>query len=108
MRFLVKDLGLVSKLNHIEMAEGFVDGMDPSDTERDPSRGIVLAKYTCAMCEVVCVTKFCTGCTVARYCSAGCQRQHWKSGGHKEACRELQRLAVDRTTSSSAAGPSQP
>ena len=30
----------------------------------------------------------CSRCKLAFYCNAGCQRQHWKRGGHKQACKE--------------------
>ncbi|PNH07414.1 hypothetical protein TSOC_006128 [Tetrabaena socialis] len=31
----------------------------------------------------------CSGCRAVRYCGAGCQRQHWREGGHREACARL-------------------
>ncbi|PNH08336.1 hypothetical protein TSOC_005078 [Tetrabaena socialis] len=31
----------------------------------------------------------CSGCKAVRYCSASCQRQHWREGGHKKACAQL-------------------
>ncbi|PNH10288.1 hypothetical protein TSOC_003023 [Tetrabaena socialis] len=31
----------------------------------------------------------CSGCKAVRYCGAGCQRQHWREGGHKKACVQL-------------------
>ena len=30
----------------------------------------------------------CSRCKQAFYCDAGCQRVHWKRGGHKQACKE--------------------
>ena len=30
----------------------------------------------------------CARCKAAAYCSAACQKQHWKRGGHKVACNE--------------------
>ena len=35
--------------------------------------------------------KRCAGCEWpgVRYCSAACQKQHWKAGGHKQACAGL-------------------
>ena len=30
----------------------------------------------------------CSRCKQAFYCGAGCQREHWKRGGHKQACKE--------------------
>ena len=30
----------------------------------------------------------CSRCKQAFYCNAGCQREHWKRGGHKQACKE--------------------
>lgn len=32
-------------------------------------------------------SKTCSGCQVARYCSRGCQEQHWKQ--HKATCKRL-------------------
>ena len=32
--------------------------------------------------------KRCNRCFAAAYCSAACQKQHWKRGGHKVACNE--------------------
>jgi hypothetical protein len=29
----------------------------------------------------------CGGCTGVRYCSAACQKVHWKQGGHKQECK---------------------
>ncbi|PNH11267.1 hypothetical protein TSOC_001921 [Tetrabaena socialis] len=31
----------------------------------------------------------CSACKSVRYCGAGCQRQHWREGGHKAACARL-------------------
>ena len=30
----------------------------------------------------------CSRCKQAFYCNVGCQREHWKRGGHKQACKE--------------------
>ena len=30
----------------------------------------------------------CGRCKQAFYCDAGCQRSHWKRGGHRQACEE--------------------
>ena len=30
----------------------------------------------------------CSRCKQALYCDSGCQREHWKRGGHKQACKE--------------------
>ena len=30
----------------------------------------------------------CSRCKQAFYCDAACQREHWKRGGHKQACKE--------------------
>ncbi|PNH07420.1 hypothetical protein TSOC_006126 [Tetrabaena socialis] len=31
----------------------------------------------------------CSGCKAVRYCGVGCQGQHWREGGHREACARL-------------------
>ncbi|PNH07968.1 hypothetical protein TSOC_005525 [Tetrabaena socialis] len=31
----------------------------------------------------------CARCEAVRYCGAGCQGQHWREGGHREACARL-------------------
>ena len=33
--------------------------------------------------------KTCEACRTARYCSARCQRQAWREGGHKQCCAAL-------------------
>ena len=30
----------------------------------------------------------CSRCQKAFYCNRDCQREHWKRGGHKQACKE--------------------
>jgi len=49
----------------------------------------------CHACDKVDPTgsefKRCSRCKVALYCSADCQRNHWKDG-HKEDCKSLQAL----------------
>jgi hypothetical protein len=37
-------------------------------------------------------TQVCAGCRGARYCSAACQKAHWKAG-HKEVCKAAQAAA---------------
>lgn len=36
----------------------------------------------------------CSGCTSVRYCSPVCQMQHWKEGGHRKVCKQLQAAAA--------------
>ena len=49
----------------------------------------------------------CADCGSVLYCSAACQRAHWKA--HKAECRRLQAAAVAGSSgSTSIAGPSQP
>lgn len=111
MRYLVKDLGMVSTAGRMESLEAHVDmvyavgnadGVPPPRTD--------LKKYKCAACEFVGATEFCSGCGVPRYCSKECQRKHWKTGGHKQECKENQRRMRseegDKEGSSSAAGSS--
>jgi hypothetical protein len=33
--------------------------------------------------------QFCSKCKVAAYCDSDCQKNHWKTGGHKQSCKEL-------------------
>ena len=46
--------------------------------------------YTCAHCasKSQAKLKLCGGCKTAAYCSAACQKAHWK--GHKGMCRSVQ------------------
>ncbi len=37
-------------------------------------------------------TQLCSGCNVARYCSAACQKTAWRAG-HKGACQRLRARA---------------
>eukprot|EP00040_Diaphanoeca_grandis_P014018 m.70926 g.70926 ORF g.70926 m.70926 type:complete len:312 (-) comp24287_c0_seq1:155-1090(-) len=38
--------------------------------------------------------KVCGRCQQTRYCSVECQKIHWKKGGHKVACAQLQTVAI--------------
>lgn len=103
LRYLVKDLGLTSTIGGFGISkciagDGRSLGGQLSTQEAD------LAKYECASCEVIGATKQCGGCKMVRYCSKDCSRRHWKTGGHKAECKELQRRAA--LTSTGAAGPS--
>jgi hypothetical protein len=40
----------------------------------------------CAQCGATGAKKSCGQCRAVRYCSASCQKLHWKRGGHKQAC----------------------
>jgi hypothetical protein len=42
-------------------------------------------------------TQVCAGCRGARYCSAGCQKAHWRAG-HKEVCKAAQAAAKATAT----------
>lgn len=90
MRYIVKDLGLVSSGKQQEASEGHIKRLLPICGKA----GAKLLKYECASCDVVCATKICAGCRVARYCSKECSRRHWKTGGHKKECKELQCAAA--------------
>ena len=43
----------------------------------------------CAACGVADAVNTCAGCHVVQYCSNTCQKNDWKSGGHKENCSWL-------------------
>jgi hypothetical protein len=36
----------------------------------------------------------CARCKSVKYCSAACQKVHWKHGGHKQACTERETATV--------------
>jgi hypothetical protein len=42
-------------------------------------------------------TQVCAGCRGARYCSAACQKAHWRAG-HKEVCKAVQAAAAKAAT----------
>jgi TPR repeat protein len=43
----------------------------------------------------------CTGCHTVQYCNKECQRGHWKTGGHKQACKRLKKNREDKKGSGS-------
>ncbi|KAL7541934.1 hypothetical protein ACHAXR_011369 [Thalassiosira sp. AJA248-18] len=62
----------------------------PTQIKKTKSHG--KAPYVCAACDTVisdAKPKSCARCKVTYYCNRECQVLHWKSGGHKEACRKL-------------------
>ena len=36
--------------------------------------------------------KRCSACKKMYYCSAECQLHHWRHGGHKEGCKDIQEM----------------
>ena len=47
-------------------------------------------RVVCSACYVDQSTfQFCSKCKVAAYCDSDCQKNHWKTGGHKQSCKEL-------------------
>ena len=40
----------------------------------------------CAHCDFFNPTQKFGRCRLVKYCSASCQRAHWKAGGHKQIC----------------------
>ena len=47
--------------------------------------------HSCAACNITDsgASKKCSGCNMRYYCSTACQKEHWKTGGHKHECAEL-------------------
>lgn len=109
MRYIVRDLGMVSDSVKTDAAFSFLDSwtkklIDPTSlglsviTPQSPDAELV--KYKCAACLSLCATMKCTGCKVTRYCSKDCQGTHWKTGGHKKWCKNLQKNASQASTDS--------
>lgn len=89
LRYVVKDLGLVSKSGGVGTAKAFYDLVFAN-----PQADAALDKYECAVCDAVGVTKQCSACKVVRYCSKECSKRHWLTGGHREECKDLKRAAA--------------
>ena len=49
-----------------------------------------MLRSTCAACGASGAKKDCGRCKTT-YCSAACQTQHWKEGGHKDLCKRIKR-----------------
>lgn len=49
-------------------------------------------EYTCSNCqkELNQARFTCSRCKNASYCNADCQKEHWKQGGHKYECKEVE------------------
>lgn len=110
MLYIVKALGLASVVGRMESLKDVVDKayVEEYGDGISPSR-VDLAKYKCAACENVSATKIWGGCKASRYCSIGCQTQHWKAGGHNKECKIIRGLSDEAAeeSSSGAAGSSQ-
>jgi hypothetical protein len=49
----------------------------------------------CKSCGKPGADKTCTGCRSVKYCDVECQREDWRSGGHKNACALLRPTAPE-------------
>lgn len=110
IRYIVRDLGLASTAPRLDNSKGFVNRKLPiTELLAITQPEVALVKYECMACDALGATKVCTGCRVARYCSKDCSRMHWKTGGHKEDCKEMQRhkAAIASLESPEASAPSQ-
>ena len=62
--------------------------------------GNVSVRYcnTCDVgrCEDGSPLKMCKGCQAAKYCSKGCLEKDWKEGGHKNACKLIQKCSQSK------------
>lgn len=77
LRYLLKDLGMVSTAGQMEFMKYAVDmACAGSYADGAPPPRADLRKYKCAACEFVGATEFCSHCKGPRYCSKECQRRH--------------------------------
>jgi hypothetical protein len=63
--------------------------------------GSKCANYECTERGV----HLCGGCTGVMYCSAACQKVHWKQGGHKQECKRTTSRAPVHSSAATAAAP---
>ncbi|KAF0682592.1 Aste57867_25299 [Aphanomyces stellatus] len=67
------------------------------DIDYRPTDHVQKALKRCALCGLK-ATFSCSACHIAHYCSKEHQKDHWKSGGHKEDCHRcaaLEEVIVD-------------
>ena len=80
-------------------AELVDDGGCPADakaiilTALEAVRVTNIMPFTCSLCAKPCKNRKCSRCKKAVYCSAECQKTHWKA--HKAQCQELGATYVD-------------
>jgi hypothetical protein len=48
----------------------------------------------CANCTAPGAFELCYGCGATYYCDKACQKQHWKEGGHRLACADLEAVLL--------------
>lgn len=97
MRFLTKDLGVVSSSTQLEIVDSIHKKASATEATENlyglQAPGMGMAKFQCAApsCDMIGTTHRCSGCNISRYCSSECQLVDWKTGGHKKVCRDLRR-----------------
>ena len=81
----------------------------------DITKTVYMGAITCAACgkQEQAGEKYakCAGCKRVVYCTRGCQKQHWKQGGHRQECNQVAATAAKlkdlRNTSTQAPKPAQ-
>eukprot|EP00035_Acanthoeca_spectabilis_P010452 m.185314 g.185314 ORF g.185314 m.185314 type:complete len:499 (-) comp15025_c0_seq1:161-1657(-) len=57
-----------------------------------PMETTLINLHHCAVCSTLPEKpKWCGGCLKVPYCSAACQKKHWKEGGHKAECTKTKK-----------------
>lgn len=94
MRFLAKDLGLISYSTQLEIADSMYKKASvtaQSSGTQNPGMGMTKFKCAAPSCDTIGATHRCSDCHISQCCSSECQLMDWKKGGHKKICRELRK-----------------
>jgi hypothetical protein len=73
------------------VGNGVLSRTQSSETSELPAASSVTL---CRACGTPGADKTCTGCSSVKYCNVDCQREDWKSGGHKTECALMQRTPI--------------
>jgi len=89
-------IGTTASINSVDLLNKMLEASVVAAAEDGhPAAPLASRTHLCSNCGVVegscgVALKPCSRCMAVMYCGKDCQAQHWKTGGHRAACRKFE------------------